>query len=385
MKKYSILLMGAFYNGHMVRFVKHLKEVNPNVDIDFFAPIEPGRTVEDEYLNCFRECQQVEFSRHFRSIPIVRNIETVYNWRKSFRKFARERKYDVVNIHYPLFTHSYILRDIQRITNNLVVTPWGSDVYRIDERKRRLLKKVFDIARYVTGSGDRFTRDFMTMFEIPQAKFAHADIGSEMIDYISEHKGSLTAEEAKQKLGIGGNYVITCGYNSAKAQRHLDILNAIVNVRKQLPENLVLLFPVTYPKENAPYVKELKIKVELQGIKSVFFEDYLDVETLFVVRQATDLFIHVQTTDANNASIKEYLLLEKNCINGAWMVYDDIEDEKYKPYYTVNSADNLDKVIVEAYWQGTPIIKESVINHIESLGCKPAAKEWNSFFESISS
>lgn len=385
MKDYSILLMGAFYNNHMIRFVKHLKKENPNARIDFFAPIEPGRTVNDDYMSCFRECRQVTFSSSFHSIPLLRALEVSYNWHRKFHQFSNKRKYDIVNIHYPLYHHNYILNDLQLITDNLVLTPWGSDVYRIDEHKRRLLKNVFDTARFVTGAGDRFTRDFMNKFDIPKKKFIHADIGSEMIDYITENKEAQSTEDAKRELGIEGRYVITCGYNSSKAQRHIDIINAISKVRDQLPHDLVLLFPVTYPKENAQYVSELKKLTKEKGINSVFFEDYLDVNNLFVVRQATDMFIHVQTTDANNTSIKEYLLLNKNCINGAWMVYDDIETDSYKPYYTVSNIDELDKVIIEAYIQGTPVIKESVTQYIQSLGCKPVAREWNSFFESISS
>lgn len=385
MKDYSILIMGFFYNNHMIRFVKHLKKENPNARIDFFAPIEKECTVDEDYLSCFRDCRQVTFSSFFHSIPLLRALEVSYNWHRKFHQFSYKRKYDIVNIHYPLYHHNYILNDLQLITDNLVLTPWGSDVYRIDEHKRRILKNVFDAARFVTGAGDRFTRDFMKKFDIPNKKFVHADIGSEMIDYISENKGVLSTDGAKRELGIEGRYVITCGYNSQKAQRHIDIINAISKVRDRLPRDLVLLFPVTYPKENAQYVSELKKITKEKDINSIFLEDYLDVNNLFVVRQATDMFIHVQTTDANNASIKEYLLLNKNCINGAWMVYDDIETDSYKPYHTVSSIEELEKVIVEAYHKGVPEIKESVIEHILSLGCKPAAREWNSFFESITS
>lgn len=380
---YSILLLGNIYGEHTIRFVRNLKNENPKVQIDCFG-IREDKKLPVEFLSCIREFRVVDFSKKFWAIPVLRNIELIYNWRTHFHQFANGRHYDIAQIHYPEYTISYILRDLRAIADNLIVTPWGSDVYRISKRKRDIVRQLYKEADYVTGAGDRFTKDFMQIFRVPQEKFAHADLGSETIDYIADHKDLMTTEEAKHILGVDGYYTIGCGYNASAGQQHLKIIESIDMVKEKLPGKLMLLFPVTYP-QNPSYLDSLKQAVEERDLNAKWFERYLDLRSLFVLQMATDMFIHVQTTDANSTSLKEYILCGKNCINGGWLKYDDIEEEGMKPYHVVENLESLGDVIVDAYHQGIPKVTDYVIQHIESLGCKPAAKCWNNLFMNISS
>jgi len=381
-ENYSVLFLGKIYDNHMVRFVRNLKYVNPNIKIDCFGPCIKGREMPSGYKSLFDDCKIVSFSSCLKKIPGLRSIEDIINWHKSFGDFAKSRKYDIVNIHYPSYIYKYILKDLKRLTDNIILTPWGSDVYRINAHQQRLLQKLYNEAKYVTGSGDRFTKDFMRIFNVPQEKFIRADIGSETIDYIINHEKQCKSEEAKRFLGIENHYAITCGYNAAEAQQHIKIIEAIARVKEKLPQNLILLFPVTYPQKHN-YIESLKSIVNNLGIEALFFEHYLDLDKLFILQQATDMFIHVQTTDANSTSIKEYLLLDKNCINGSWMKYDDIEDDNYKPYHTVDNIEHLDEALIEAIRLGTPAITDKIKNRIKDLGCLRAAQRWNSIFSSI--
>lgn len=382
-KNYSILILGQFYNNHTIRFVRNLKCVNPQIQIDSFTPRIRGEKAPQDYLDCFRTAEVVNFSNIFKRIPGLREKEAIRNWRKYFRAFVKGRHYDILNIHYPCSFYSYCLPELRAVADTIVLTPWGSDVLRIKEKDRRILQKLYDSADYVTGHGDRFTDDFMRIFNIPNQKFVHEDLGSETIDYIAEYKDTISTDFAKQQLGIDNCYVITCGYNGSAAQQHIHIIDAINRAKDKLPENLVLLFPVTYP-SNEKYFSRLKETIEKYGLHAMWFEKYLELDSLMYLRQATDMFIHVQTTDANNASLKEYLLLGKNCINGDWLKYPDVEENGYKPYHVVQNLNNLDSVIIEAYHKGTPNISDAVISHIKSFGCKPAAKKWDEFFMNIS-
>lgn len=382
-KDYSLLLLGEFYDNHLIRFVRYLKKENPQAQIDFFTPSIAGRNIPTDYLDCFRTCRIVDFAKYLKHIPVLNKMEEIHNWHKHFRAFSKNQHYDVVNIHYPRSIYSCVLPEIRNIADNLVLTPWGSDVLRINEKQRKKLQEVYDAADYVTGRGGRFCDDFMRIFNVPRQKFAYKGIGSEAIDYIVDNKSKVDMNTAKCCFGIEDSYAITCGYNASPAQQHLHIINAIGRIKNQLPQNLVLLFPVTYPR-NPDYIAQLKSAVKTLGIPSVFCEEYLDLKLLLNLRQATDMFIHVQTTDANNASLKEYILLDKNCINGEWLKYPDVENCDYKPYHTVQNLKELDVAILNAYQKGTPDIKDNVIDYIASLGCKPTAREWNGFFMSIS-
>lgn len=383
MKEYSVLLVGKIYDNHMFRFVRNLKRINPSVQIDGFAPKETIRELPKDYIICFRELKIVDLHSYFKMIPGLRSLELINQLQRNFHSFTQGRHYNIVNIHYPEYVFRYLLKDIRSCSDNIVLTPWGSDVYRISERKRKILQRVYDAADYVTGPGDRFTTDFMRIFNVPKEKLQLADIGSETIDYISENKSQLTTLEAKRKLGVESSYVISCGYNASVGQQHLKIIESIAKAKSCLPNNLILFFPVTYPK-NPDYIEHLKEAVKESGLKAKWFTEYLDLQSLFELQMATDMFIHIQTTDANSTSLKEYILCEKNCVNGGWLKYDDIEEDGNKPFHVVENLEELDQVIVRAYQSGTPKVSSHVMQHIESLGCKPAADGWNKLFMRIS-
>lgn len=380
---YSLLLIGQFYDNHSVRFVRNLKKTNPKAQIDYFTPVIKGKGIPADYLDYFRAVEMVDFSHLFRYIPILNKKEERFNWKRSFRSFSQGKHYDVVNIHYPRSINSLIIPELRQIADNIVLTPWGSDVLRSTDKERRVLQKLYDKADYVTGHGDRFTDEFMRIFNVPKQKFVHADLGTETIDYIAEHKTEIGTEQAKRQLGIEGNYVITCGYNASPAQNHLKIIDSIGRIKELLPHKLVLLFPLTYPR-NPDYVIQLRNVVDNYGLHALWFDQFLDLESLFILRQATDMFIHLQKTDANNASLKEYLLLGKNCINGSWLQYPDVEDNGKKPFYEVQSLNDLDTIILESYQNGARTVSPNATRLIESFGCKPAAVRWNQFFMSIS-
>lgn len=379
---YTLLVLGNLCDNHLLRFTKYLKACNPNIRMDYFGFCDNPDSIPEENISCFGICNVYKTPSFFSNIPGIRSLLTIITWRLRFNKFIRNKKYDVANIHYITYHYYYIIGKLRKSVDKIVLTPWGSDIYRMKEFERKIVRKVYNKADYVTGHGDRFSEDFMRIYKIGNEKFKNATLGSETIDYIYDHIKSTSASEAKKNLGIEGCYAITCGYNASKAQRHKEMIESIVGIKEQLPEDLVLLFPLTYPKD-AGYKEEIKKMVEHSGIKAMYYETYLDINTLFLLRQATDMFIHIQTTDANNASLKEYLLCRKKVVNGAWLNYYDVETDDYKPYYLVDNLSNLSYVILKAYKDDPIEIKESVIKSIRSMGCREVAKEWDKLFVSV--
>ena len=381
-KSYRILLIGNLYDGHMVRFVTALKNINPNIFIDVFGIRINGKELPSVLKEHADNVFLSDFKLRFGGVKGLYLIEKSWKLKHCFHKYFGKKKYDVVDIHYPTFADRYLLRDIRRISKKLVLTPWGSDVYRISERQRKVVKKLYDAADYVTGNGLRFTKDFMCIYNIPDRKLKCLSLGGDDIDYFIEHQNDYNTEEAKKVLGIEGHYVITCGYNGNPAQQHEKIIESINKIRVQLPKNLLLLFPFTYGGSNE-YREQIKTKVKELDLKAYYSEKYLDLQGLFLLRQATDMFIHVQTTDANNGSLKQYVWFGKNVVHGGWICYDDIEKDGYKPYYTTPSMDELSETIVKAYRKGPVEVKEETKQTIERYGYKYLAPKWNEMFESI--
>jgi hypothetical protein len=241
-----------------------------------------------------------------------------------------------------------------------------------------LVQRTFNAADYLTGCDDRFTRDFTNIFKVPQNKIVYCDLGVEPIDYILDHKQEIDNEEAKRQLGVDNHFVITCGYKALNSHQHLKIIDAIQSVRSQLPDNLLLFFPFTYP-HNPEYIQEVKQKVTEYGLKAVYFEHFLDVSQLFLLRQATDIFIHVQPTDASSGTLYEYILCEKKIINGAWIQYPEIILNGVKPYFEVDDLNHLNQTILDVYHAKPIQFDPHLISYLAKKQWKVVIKDWDKF------
>ena len=196
-----------------------------------------------------------------------------------------------------------------------------------------------------------------------------------------KHKIQIDVNEAKRLLGIDNHYVITCGYKALEAHQHIKIIEAIHQVRNQLPDDLLLLFPLTYP-NNTEYVQTIKQKVNEYGMKAIYFEQFLDIPHLFLIRQATDMFIHVQPTDASSASLQEYLLCEKKVINGAWLQYPELIKNGVMPYFELDKLENLSQTILDVYRLDPIKMEKDLFMVFVKKQWKVVIKDWDYFFSS---
>ena len=386
---YSILIVGIYgHPSHIIRFIRNLKLANPSASVSLLTDREPA-VFPDEIHTSISEFIKWKHSTRMKRLPFVNQLINRVSSLLQIRKIKTKRHYDIVNIHFPQAFLSYLMRHFQRMSVSIVVTPWGSDVLRLKgKRNRRQLARVFSKADYVTvGPNGDIGRTLANEMKMDGSKFHPLAWGSETIDYINEHLQDVSTEDAKRMLGLEGRYVITCGYNAFKEQRHELIISAIREIKSQLPPELILLFPVTYGfsygTQKVDYVNGLKDLCKVSGLDAVFYEDYLSVAELFYLRRATDMFVHIQTTDGGNSSLQEYVLCGKKVVHGSWLHYNKLE--QYEPlfYYPVDDLDHLGDAILNALHSDPIETPCEVLDYIRNRGWKQKMKLWNEFFTSI--
>ena len=140
--------------------------------------------------------------------------------------------------------------------------------------------------------------------------------------------------------------------------------------------------------EGFPIEKLIPDGVELTDIQkryleAVFVSEHLSVEDLFKLRMSTDIFIHVQTTDAGARSVYEYILCDKKIVNGSWMGYKYLESFKPLFYYPVDNMEDLGKVIVNAYQSPKINIPQEVMDTVKKRSWDSKITQMNEFFMSI--
>ena len=387
-KKYSLLIVALYcYAGHIREVVSHLKEKNPLVDITILTnkPDDYNDLVDKLAEICFYDVSSVDWIK----FPSLRFLVTKYKQIRFFSKFSKDKRFDIINIHFANRYMSFVYKYLRAMSDNIVITPWGSDLLRRPKEHLDQLSLLYNKADYITipaNSTGQIGKMLMTDFKIDPKKLVGSFWGSDLVDFAIKNGDSISQEDAKDRFGLSGQYVITCGYNPQKSQQHKAIIAAIDQKRKQLPDNLTLLFPFNYARDFnilKDYIDEIKNECQKRNLHAVFVTEFLSVEDLYRLRKATDIFVHVQTSDAGARSVYEYILCNKKIINGSWVRYKGLE--KYKPlfYFPVDKLENLGEVIVHAYNSDNIKIPQEVMEIVLSRGWNNKIKMLNDFFMSI--
>lgn len=374
---YSVLIVGYLSDRHIQRLIRHLRDINPQARIDVLAS-----SCRDDVPEDIRECiSNLYVPQTAKDSPNrMTQIWKFFHTRTILRLIASNH-YNVINIHYPSYYHYFYLPYFRKMTSTILLTPWGSDVYRVGKLQRIILKRLYLKADKVSSGDNRFSEDVKRIYKLPDTKRVSLDIGSDTIDYIHEHLDSVSKDDAKEKLDVKDKYIITCSYNGSVDHRHEIIIEAINKIKDSLSSNIILFFPFTYA-GTEEYANKLKNKLSEYNLKYKFFESYLSVEDLFLIRRASDMFIHIQPSDANSQSLQEYLICGAKVVNGEWVRYKELEIDGLMPYFIVEDINSLDKAILNAYKSNAIIINSKLINYITSYGWKKMIIKWDSFFKS---
>lgn len=388
MKEYSILIVGIkCYIGHIREFIVNLKKKNPKVDITLVAT-NIREEFRDELLQSVNRMIILKKFNERYGIPyfLVKFINKIYFY-LGFLKLYFSGHFDIVDIHFPKGIVNKAMPILKRMTHNIVITPWGSDVMRVEDEKSIIeLKKIYAQAKYVTVSQtSQIGKCAISKFDVNPNKFVELRWGGEFFDFIHENDGKVTVETAKARFGLEGRFVITCGYNTQKAQRHEDIVNAIYEVKDKLPNTLTLLFPFTYgrTKKSDLYTNAIVEKSKALGLDVAVVDEHLDLSDLLKLRMATDIFVHVQDSDAGSRCVMEYVLCNKKVVHGAWVKYLYLEKHKPSCYFPVDQMKNLGPAIVKAYNSKVEDLPQELKTFILERGWNNRMTKWNTFFESL--
>lgn len=373
--KRDILIVGNAHDKHLERFVKGLRAQDVSYAIDMldismrYEGIPNAKLYDNAYV----------INRHFyRGLYRIRGLSKLLKYfdvKKSFKEI--KNNYTVINIQSVTIQSYILLKLFKRSCKYMIVTPWGSDVYRISKSMKGKYQKVYDASEYVcVMPNTKFGDDIIDIFHVPKNKCLELCFGSNILDKVMADNTSKY--DAKQKMfGTADIYVITCGYNAAPAQNHFRIVDALALAKSRLPQNTLLVFPLTYAKKDN-YLAELEKKVKSIGINYRLLTTYLSDQEMVWLRKSTDMFIHMQQTDAYSSSLHEYLYSKTKVINAEWLSYKELETwgVPYKP----SKFETLSEDIVEIVNSTENLISDRLIKYLIVYSWSYQINEWNKIF-----
>ena len=381
-KSYRLLIVHPGFSKHIRRFIRRLKQYNKDVKIDILVTCSPDTEVPNDISENVDNVKYIKLLRPEKCAnKEIRLLYNIVSIKRQIRCIAQQEHYDVINIHFPNLYIALGARYYKKMCNKLLLTPWGSDVYQLNSIERHYIAKLYEEADNVTGLGNRFTRDYQKMFGVPDEKIVRLTIASETADFIKSHKGSITQEEAKEKIGIKGYYGIVCSYNGNPIGNHIKMFDAIKKIKDEIPVPIMILVQITYG-YTVEYLNKLKNYINNNNLNAIFFDKYLSQEDLYCLMMSADMFIFVPDSDSNSGVLKEYISLGKKVILGEWLRYDDLLECNGLPYFPTKSFDTLSDTIKEAYFSDHRPVDPEWLNNFENGGYDYWMPKWNDYYMS---
>ena len=254
---------------------------------------------------------------------IYRRISLYLNLRKSFFEGST---FDVIHIHY-IYSNieKIIYRFLKRYDTNIIMTYWGSDLFRNKLTSRdnaQLLQK----AKAITFMSDSLYNHFRNIYGIKYDNKLHIiDFGVSCYDNIEKiQKDKNYRNRCKSLYELPFNkIVIAMGYNGSPAQQHLEMLKAFGMLPKKIQEKCYLVIQYSYRQiKDDYYYRTIQKNLHKLYCEWKIIDYFLNDEQISHLRCATDIFIHAQLTDALSASMLEYLYAGALVLNGKWLDYE---------------------------------------------------------------
>lgn len=233
--------------------------------------------------------------------------------------FAKKEPYDICHIQFVMPLYTIILSLLGIRYRILILSFWGSDYYRISGIRRWIQKNLVSKADWITFANETTRNDFQKSFNIDPRKLVIARFGLAPLETIDQL--TMSVSECKETLGINPAYtVVACGYNASPFQQHELIIDSLEARLDQLPSNIVFVFLLSYGGSVA-YRERIRERLNRSPIRSVCLNDYLNNYQVAIFRKATDIMIHIPTSDQFSGSMQEHLYAGSKVITGSWLPY----------------------------------------------------------------
>lgn len=222
-----------------------------------------------------------------------------------------------------------VLRNRKKF-KKLIMSYWGGD---IEDRARavvRIRKKCFDIADAITVTVQETYDEFRRIYgEVYDKKLRISRFATDGIGCIKKLSTEKSREECRELYGIPkGKICVTCGY-SAYASQHQDwCLIIISRLPEEIRKKIYVIVPLQYGRYDKEYLEKVRGLAKNCGAECSLLEEFVPFEVSAQLAIATDIYLHLRSTDAFSNALKEHVFASSYVIKGDWLKYPELEEMK---------------------------------------------------------
>lgn len=222
---------------------------------------------------------------------------------------------------------AYFYRLIREKTKLLNLNVGGSDFYRADKEKREFKRNLIMCADRITAETEKTVHEFQTYYKKETiGKMGRLPFGIEVLDWINKTQ-TLDKNKLKERFLVPSEkIIITCGHNAIEGHQHIKIISALKRLPKNIKEQIVCVFPMTYPQNKKDYINDVRIELEESGLEYVVLTEFMDFQSMAEYALISDIMIHVQTTDQLSSTMLEEMYAGSIVIAGSWLPYQSLHD-----------------------------------------------------------
>lgn len=260
--------------------------------------------------------------------------------------FINPLKCDHVTIHYVLPFYTLFISSLKKHSKSISVCVWGSDFYRVSERKRDKMTLLFNKSDSIIIGNIKMADEFSSYYKnIFSEKIRNVGFGIGKLDLIKNLEGNFSKTAIKESINLPiSKLIITIGYNGLEAQQHLLILESFNNIAMAMKNSIFIIIPFGYGGDLI-YKNLVKKKLEALNIEYKIYDDFISDEDVAKIRLITDFAINAQISDAFSASIQEHLYCNNVLLAGDWLPYSYFSNNNIK-LWTFKESE-LEKMVLE--------------------------------------
>lgn len=222
---------------------------------------------------------------------------------------------------------AYFYQLIRKKARRLNLNVGGSDFYRTGKGEKDFKRELIACADGITAETEATVREFEVYYrEEAFNKVGLLPFGIEVLGLINSSK-HISKSVIKEKYHIPPDrIVVTCGHNANSEHQHMKIIEALCQMPPGVREQIVCIFPMTYPQEREAYISKIENRLKETDLKYVILTEFMDFQGMAEYALVSEIMIHVQRTDQLSSTMLEEMYAGSVVIAGTWLPYQSLHD-----------------------------------------------------------
>lgn len=318
-----ILLIGNGNSQFVFTLALWLKRTNPQLTVDLFSIVPVKESFKKNFDQCYsaKSSKLIEFGLRYVGL---RMLTMMYLNHKLLKQI---HTYDVVHFQFISPDKFFLINHFHKKTNSkIILSIWGSDLYKIPKSMVSSFEKHCRIATSITFTNEKTIAYFKQKFQWEKDNLKLCRFGLAPLEELK--KLALSKEQCKEELAwTKGKIAITIGYNLSPNQQHLKILEVFKSEElKKLKNQILLIFPITYA-GSSKYKNQILNELNELPFEYKIYDTFMSDERVAKIRKASDMMLQLQQTDQFSGSMQEHLYTQNIVITGSWLPYETLIEE----------------------------------------------------------